>query len=95
LRISLKYRDDFSLQQDYSIRNGKYIVDGCIKNRYDENASGWLGVRGLVSRSRKVRTPQGTASANYRGGVASPVEVNLPDQGHRNRQPDSFGVRSW
>jgi hypothetical protein len=66
-------------------------VDGWFENRYDENTSGWLGVRGLLNRSRKVRTPQGTTPANYRGGE-TPQGANLPDEGHRNRQPGSLGT---
>ena len=53
--------------------------------------AGWT-VAAWISWSRKVRTPQGTTPANYRGGVAS-QEVNLPDEGHRNKQPVSFGAR--
>ena len=66
-------------------------VDGWIEKRYDEITSGWLGVRGLFIRSRKVRTPQGTTPANYRGGE-TPQGANLPDEGHRNRQPDPIGT---
>jgi len=83
----------------YKISFFKFLVnvDGWFKKRYDEITSGWLGVRGLFDRSRKVRTPQGTTSANYRGGEL-PQGINLPDEDHRNRLPGSLSqvkVKRW
>ena len=61
------------------------LIDFLLRSGYDDRASGWSGDRGPVfTGSRKVRTPQSTASDNARGGETS-FGVNLPDKGHRNK----------
>ena len=50
--------------------NFRYHVDYLSSPLYDEDASGRLGDRGLaIARSRKVRTPQGTAPGKPRDGA--------------------------
>src|SRR3990172_8654125 len=64
-----------------------FSVDARPSSGYDKTASGWSGDRGPVfTGSRKVRTPQSTASDSTRGGE-TPFGVNLPEKGHRNKLP--------
>jgi len=65
----------------------RFSVDGGLKYGYDEIASGRPGDRGPALRRRVEESPHSTEH----GAGEIPGRGNLPDQGHRNRQPPQGG----